>query len=195
MKPIKLSNQKAKLTESYILHAFQLLIEEKPFHKITVTDIIQKAGINRTTFYHHYVDKYDLRDKICNKFLNNVEILLQGTHNGFSLGIDDFLAFIKPSVQYLFMHKNEYELLLHSNMEFDFLEKMRDLYTKHIMQIIKGQPNLVPKYDPYLFARLFSSAAIETILWDLQNPDMHSQEESIAMIQHHLEIGFFKSFY
>ena len=47
-----------------IQRAFFDLLSKKDFHKITATDIIKKAGVNRSTFYRHYVDKYAILDKI-----------------------------------------------------------------------------------------------------------------------------------
>ena len=47
-----------------IQKAFFSLLEKKDFHKITASDIIKKSGVNRSTFYRHYVDKYDILDKI-----------------------------------------------------------------------------------------------------------------------------------
>jgi AcrR family transcriptional regulator len=37
-----------------------LLIDKKPYDKITVSDITQKAGIARQTFYHNYHKKSDI---------------------------------------------------------------------------------------------------------------------------------------
>ncbi|WP_431091281.1 TetR/AcrR family transcriptional regulator [Paenibacillus sp. 8b26] len=37
-------------------------MQQKTFTKITVTDIINEAKINRSTFYKYYKDKYDLRE-------------------------------------------------------------------------------------------------------------------------------------
>lgn len=44
--------------------AFIDLLQEKPFNKITVSEIAKKAYIDRQTFYLHYLDKYDLLAKI-----------------------------------------------------------------------------------------------------------------------------------
>jgi len=37
-----------------------LLMDEKPYNKITISDIVEKAGIVRQTFYHNYNDKDDV---------------------------------------------------------------------------------------------------------------------------------------
>ena len=47
-----------------ITHAFFKLLEEKDFDQITVSEIIKVSGVNRSTFYRHYVDKYEILDKI-----------------------------------------------------------------------------------------------------------------------------------
>lgn len=39
-----------------IRQAFTELLEEKPLDKITVTDIVRRADLNRSTFYAHYPD-------------------------------------------------------------------------------------------------------------------------------------------
>ncbi|MDY6872605.1 MAG: TetR/AcrR family transcriptional regulator [Chloroflexota bacterium] len=51
---------RVRRTQSYILDAFRALLSEKAFKSITVKEITERAGINRTTFYAHYQDKFDL---------------------------------------------------------------------------------------------------------------------------------------
>ncbi|KMK76834.1 TetR/AcrR family transcriptional regulator [Alkalihalobacillus pseudalcaliphilus] len=40
------------------------LLKEKPLANITIKEICERADINRSTFYSHYNDQYDLLDKI-----------------------------------------------------------------------------------------------------------------------------------
>ena len=40
------------------------LMKSKKFETITVNDITELADVNRSTFYRHYLDKYDLLEKI-----------------------------------------------------------------------------------------------------------------------------------
>ncbi len=43
-------------TKDAIADAFEQLLDEKPFNKITVKDIVERCRINRNTFYYHYRD-------------------------------------------------------------------------------------------------------------------------------------------
>lgn len=54
---------KESLTETYLIQALIELIEKKPFDKITITDIAEKAGVSRITFYRHFNSKTDIIDK------------------------------------------------------------------------------------------------------------------------------------
>lgn len=47
-------------TRTHIYEAMGRLLEEKPIRKITVTEICKMAGVNRATFYRHYIDPEDL---------------------------------------------------------------------------------------------------------------------------------------
>lgn len=54
----------AAFTEKAIVDTFIGLLNEKPLDKITVKDIIDKCGVNRSTFYYYFEDIYDLLNKI-----------------------------------------------------------------------------------------------------------------------------------
>ncbi|WP_080875595.1 TetR/AcrR family transcriptional regulator [Oceanobacillus timonensis] len=45
-------------------HALIQLIEEKDFNKITVTDIVECADLNRGTFYRHYTTQTDILNEL-----------------------------------------------------------------------------------------------------------------------------------
>lgn len=47
-----------------IKRALLVLLKKKDFNKISITDITRYANVNRGTFYLHYLDKFDLIEKI-----------------------------------------------------------------------------------------------------------------------------------
>lgn len=50
-------------TKKAILSAFQDLLQEKSFDKITVSAVVARCGISPNTFYYHFSDIYDLLDQ------------------------------------------------------------------------------------------------------------------------------------
>jgi AcrR family transcriptional regulator len=66
----------------------QALIEgtvEKGFAALTVCDITRRAMVNRSTFYRHYLDKYDLLEQHLNEIYEVLEeggIIGEGRHEG-----------------------------------------------------------------------------------------------------------------
>jgi len=51
---------RVRRTRALLQKALVELTIEKGFAEVTVRDITERAMVNRSTFYHHYLDKYDL---------------------------------------------------------------------------------------------------------------------------------------
>lgn len=60
-------------TKNKIKDAFIHLLETESYEKVSVSDIAREAGINRVTFYTHYIDKpcllADIIDEMRKKFM------------------------------------------------------------------------------------------------------------------------------
>ena len=54
------NNRQVQRTKSWIFEALMILMDEKPYDKITVSDIVEKAGVARQTFYRNYNDKNEI---------------------------------------------------------------------------------------------------------------------------------------
>ena len=73
-----MTTQKRKTTtKSDLKGALTRLLKEKDFEAISVSDITREAGVNRGTFYLHYVDKFDMMDKLIDEILQNILSLLK----------------------------------------------------------------------------------------------------------------------
>ena len=73
-----MTTQKRKTTtKNDLKEALTRLLREKDFEAISVSDITKEAGVNRGTFYLHYVDKFDMMDKLIDEILQNILSLLK----------------------------------------------------------------------------------------------------------------------
>ena len=59
-----------------IHQAFLELLQEKNFEKITVTDIVKRADINRSTFYAHYPDVRGMVEALLENTINQSVALI-----------------------------------------------------------------------------------------------------------------------
>lgn len=50
-----------------IRSTFLSMLEDTPFTSITITELIEQADISKGTFYHYYLDKYDLATSVINQ--------------------------------------------------------------------------------------------------------------------------------
>lgn len=66
-------------TRARIKRALAELMGEKGFDALTVSDVTRRAGINRGTFYLHFVDKYDMLEQLEAEVIGSLEeVLLAG---------------------------------------------------------------------------------------------------------------------
>lgn len=62
----KAENNKQKKKEALYKTAFELFTT-KGIHKTTISDIVEKAGVAKGTFYLYFTDKYDISNKLVAK--------------------------------------------------------------------------------------------------------------------------------
>lgn len=68
-------NRSSRRSRQMIREAFEALLKERGFHKITVTDLVVRADLNRSTFYAHYPDIYGIVDEMQEEIIQrNMEL-------------------------------------------------------------------------------------------------------------------------
>ncbi|MBO4900768.1 MAG: TetR/AcrR family transcriptional regulator [Lachnospiraceae bacterium] len=66
------SDERYSTAEDAIFDAFFALLKEKEFDKITVSDIVKKAGVVRSTFYNHYENVPALVEAAEDRSINDI---------------------------------------------------------------------------------------------------------------------------
>lgn len=74
---LKVINTKRKLSKSLIS-----LLTSKSITEIDISELCEKAGINRTTFYKHYASLYHLLDELIVQFFKRIETLFLSLSSG-----------------------------------------------------------------------------------------------------------------
>lgn len=65
-------NRRVQYTKNALRCALLALLSEKPIKNVTVTDVCARADVNRSTFYLHYKDVYDLLGQMENDLITEM---------------------------------------------------------------------------------------------------------------------------
>ncbi len=68
-------------TRKALCNGLAEMLMQKELHKVTVQEIADKADVNRVTFYKHYLDVYDLYEKIEKEVLMEIGLLMLELEN------------------------------------------------------------------------------------------------------------------
>ena len=72
----KKTDRRTLKTQKALRDALAQLLTEKQLHKVTVQEIADLAEVNRVTFYKHYLDVYDLYEKLESDVLVELGLLI-----------------------------------------------------------------------------------------------------------------------
>ena len=159
------SSRTTDATRSRFIQAFCKLYKEKPISKITVKEITDLAGYNRSTFYEYFDDVYALLEYM------EDEMIATGMKKitTFQLDSPDFnKQFMLAFSEVLQEHENYSVLLLQNGVESDFCRKIG----KRIIPAIKEHYHVTEDNKKAEFALQFCLTGMITIMtrW-LKNPE------------------------
>lgn len=70
---MKKQPQITEKTRQKLVEVFCELYSQKPIERISVQEIANKSGYNRSTFYQYFTDIYELLDSVENDLLNDIK--------------------------------------------------------------------------------------------------------------------------
>lgn len=129
-------DQRVRRTRDRLGDALVELLVQKPFDDITVQDVLDGAGVSRSTFYTHYRDKNDL-------FLSDVEEFFESMATALSR-FGDKSERVAP-VRELFAHIGEARPFYNALVESGRMPDVMELGLGHFGRGIAQRLNEIPR--------------------------------------------------
>ncbi|OPZ60402.1 MAG: DNA-binding transcriptional regulator EnvR [Deltaproteobacteria bacterium ADurb.Bin510] len=174
---------RVRRTYKLLINALTELLADKPYDKISVTDICEKAMVNRATFYKHFEDKNhllifgikDIQEKLSSASL---------TPDHQKDPKQYYLKEFENSLHYLDKNEGLHALILASSesnpiMAAIYRTAIDDITSKLEYNEKQGFRHSVPIE---LIANFYAGALISTELWWLRNRDKTSIEAMIDYV-------------
>ncbi len=133
-----MTNASSKRTKELIKKTFaELMDEKKELSKITVTELVNKAGITRGAFYFHYDNIYNVVEDFQNETL---QIFLCDEDEFKS--INDLDKFFDKIFTYLKENEEIYTLMFKSDEPLLFTYKLNKIINKKLLCVLPKENDL-----------------------------------------------------
>lgn len=183
-------------TKEAIEREFLSCLKIMPFRKITVSLLITRCRINRTTFYRNYEDIYDLVNRVVEKYAalfqyaipENASVLNYSNASVQNMNVKQFATICKDN-------RDRLLLLWNSDLPVNLYNKISDIISTYMFSSICKTYNISKEQEKrgYLYANLFAAHAMAVLRWWLTECPELSIEEVATIINRNAENGFLYS--
>lgn len=168
---------RVRKTRAALYNALLKSMEEKPFEDIRVSDICNKALINRSTFYAHFEDKYDLLASCINDLKSSLnKKLKKGRH--ISSTKEYYMELIKAFLDYIEEKKDAYLAIAKHNSNNIVTDIICDVIDSDISDKIKDYNNNTA-IPTNILAKFYSGAVVTVAIYWMYHINSYTKEEMI----------------
>ncbi len=147
---MKKLDRRCKRTKQAITSAMLALVQEKPCASITVSELAQRADINRKTFYKHYHDTMAVIDEIENELVDKIFSNLN--RENVMLDIEDPYPFLRQIGESMRREGERIRILINAGEDTRFSQKLDQAVSDMLDTFLKHNTSV----DPVVF-RFFTT--------------------------------------
>lgn len=169
-------------TEKVLFDALIQLMADNSFEAIKVSDICSKALINRSTFYAHYNDKYELLVGYINSLEENLLEKL-GTLDKSISNKEYFIDIIKLMLDHFDENRNIYYKILLNNRNSIFIDIVTNVISTDINKRINEDKTMRNESIPDDIISTFYLGAVSSVIikW-INNEKKYTKEEIVSYL-------------
>ncbi len=170
-------------TRQNLMDAFWELYSKEKIDKISVREIVGKAGYNRSTFYEYFTDVYDVLEHIENSVLPNLkEHILQ--EPDMHLSLSHFMKIYSKNKEY-------YIVLLRKNCDPVFKEKIKNMFKSLIRQHLNISD--IEEFELECTMEYTVSAILGVLTYCFMNEENPDAEKIMQLLLNLMNNGVMKS--
>ncbi|OIJ09372.1 TetR family transcriptional regulator [Anaerobacillus arseniciselenatis] len=174
---LKLDRRK-KYTRNVLKESFMKRMKEKPLSTITITEVCEAADINRSTFYSHYKDLYDLLYQIEDGIIEDMNQTLSAYNYTKD---DEAIQMTEKLLQYLAENRESCQILFSEHGDPNFQKKVMVLAHTHLLNSLMADSNNIPFYSEYV-SLYIANGSIHIVQHWLKNGVKESPKEMAELI-------------
>lgn len=157
-------------TRNTFLEAFCDIYQTKPIEKITVKEIVARAGYSRATFYNYFQDAYELLECVENEFIDSIMETITaniGKQRSMESFVHDFVEITKSKNTYI-------QVFMNSSNSSTFVGKLKERALPHLVAVF----GITPENQTARYALEFYISGLISMLgsWMRKGQDLETEE-------------------
>lgn len=121
-----------RLTREAICKALILILKEQSFDKISITDIVGRAGVSRTAYYSNYSSKQEILYDLVDSLIFEVNQKLLPYTDERTGKAKQPRKFIKVMFEVFSQQQEIYKILFHAHFNHIILDRLNDSMLSHL---------------------------------------------------------------
>lgn len=164
-----------RFTRTCIGDALLALMKEKEMEKISVANIVRRAGISRMTYYHYYQSKTEVLQDYMDEI---IRLFLEESHQKPEVGSFHDKTHILFALQFFDRYAEFFLLLVRTNLYSLIIDAINEFMCRHVYGVHSGSI-----YELYYYA----GALLNTFIKWEENGKKETAEEIAELVTRHLE--------
>lgn len=183
-------------TRENIEHQFILTLKEYSFEELTVKTLVERARINRSTFYRNYLDKYDLLERIQTTQMQHYMESLDASFVMLNYqNAEKYYPSLRKMLHYFFKNKDILLVLWSAKLPSSFYGKMQDVMSESLLKAMAAEYSFSASDESMalLYAKLFAAMTLTTVRWWLEKEPPLAFDDIEKIMTANVEKGLFLS--
>ena len=168
-------------TKNLLYQTLIELMKDKTFEEIKVSDICSKAMVNRSTFYAHYEDKYELLLDFINNLKEELVIELNKNENNLNTR-EYYIKLISLFLDHIESKKNIYNSIMINNRNSIMMDILLSVVNDDILNKIKSN-DIDTKVPSDIIAKFYLGGVINLGVEWLRDSTKYTKDEIIKYLE------------
>ncbi len=123
-------DRRVRRTKQFLEDGLLQLLQEKSIKNITVRELTERVDINRSTFYLHYMDIFDMVEKIEQQLIDDFYDEWESNRCRECTLQEEVYQFMEISLSYIKKHRQKVLILCSKNGDRTFIERLAEVNFK-----------------------------------------------------------------
>ena len=161
------------LTKKLLKNSLINMLQTQSIYHISIRELCENAGINRSTFYKYYGTQLDLLSEMEQDLLVSIEGVLASQNDYSKNAIEQILIYLENDIDFV-------RLLLNSNVDPEFPKKLFSL--PPILRMLNELMANIPEEESDYYYRFLLFGAYETVRTWVNKEDREKTEWLAALL-------------